>query len=1098
MKKLRQSQFYELSSSVHQHLRIMRLTLLIVLLSVSSIFANRSYSQESLVNIHLRSVSLNKVLSEIEKQSSFRFFYNRDQINTERIVDVSASKVKISEVLKKLFAGSDVAYELIDNHIVLVSKKKIITETSDAKEIVVTGTVKDKSNALPGVVVMLKGAKTGTITDLDGHFSITVPSADATLVFTFIGYKPQEVQLQGRKTIEVVMEEDSKNLEEVVVIGYGTQKKADVTSSVSSVKTESFNKGSVQDAGQLIQGKVAGLAVTLPSGDPTASTQIALRGSTTLLGTSVNPLILIDGVPGDFKTVAPQDIESIDVLKDGSAAAIYGTRGTNGVILITTKKASGDYTSTVEYSGYMSTQSIAKKLDLLTAEDYRQQIAAGTRSAADDLGSSTDWMKEITRTPFNHVHNITFRGGNKKTNFLANVNYESLQGIFKKSDNQTFTGRVDFNHFMFDDKVKINVNILSSQNKYTSTSDGGSYNGYTYRQAIIRNPTAPIKNEDGSWNENVGAFNYDNPLARLYESDGVNAAQTSRFNSNITYTPVKDLKISSLISYSKWNQTRGYYETKNNISTLRGGKNGYASNGAAQSIDRLAELTIDYSKQLGDHNVKLLAGYSYSENSYKNFWMQNWDFPTDRFSYNNIGTGLALQRGEVPVASSASETNLIGFFGRLSYNYNDRYLFLASLRKEEASQLYGTKNPWGLFPSVSLGWRITKEAFMKNQHLFDDIKLRAGYGVTGTQPSTPFLAVAMLGYDSNIMYNGTWIKGLSPTRNQNEYLKWEEKQETNIGADFSLLGGRISGNVDYYNRHIKNLLFSYGVPVPPNLVPTTTANAAEMENKGLEFAISVIPVKKKDFEWTSSVNFSTNKNKLLTLSNDLYQASSDYFTSGNTGEPISTFTHLTRVGGSIGDFYGFKVIGLGDDGRWIYEDKDGNAVPEKSFAKTFENKKVIGNGLPKYYAGWNNTFRYKNFDLSISMRGAFKFQILNYQRMYYENPNTAIYNKLRSSMDKVFGKSTLKSTDLEFNSYYIEDGDYWKIDNITLGYNLPKTGIKFIQSARIYVSSLNTMTITGYKGIDPEVGLSGLAPGIDDRDKYPTTRTFTCGINLKF
>jgi len=919
----------------------------------------------------------------------------------------------------------------------------------------------------------------------------------------------------NHSVINVTMTESTTGLNEVVVVGYGSQKIGDVTSSVSEIKADKFTQGSVIDAGQLIEGKVPGLIIISPTGDPTSTTQILLRGQTTLMGANQNPLVLIDGVPGDMKTIAPQDIKSISVLKDGSAAAIYGTRANNGVILITTQQASGGK-STIDYSSYISTQTIARHLDLSTAKDFRQQISEGYRNKNEDNGSSTDWLKEISQTPLIQSQNLVFRGGTVESNYLINLNDNTTPGIFKKSYNNTFSGRADFNQRMFDDKVKINLGLFSSSNQHNG------FNGYIYRQSMIQNPTSPVKNPDGTWFQEINKFEYDNPVSDLMESNGQTNETNSRYQGSVIYTPITGLNLKSLFSYSKWNQNVGYSETKQNVSTLRDGKNGYASIGASQTIDRMAELTATYSKSFGNHNFVLLGGYSYEDNDYLTYNMTNWDYPTDIFGYSNIGLGQAINLGldTSPEYSYQSKTNLIGFFGRLTYNYDDKYLFMASVRREAASQLYGTKNPWGTFPAASIGWRLTKESFMKNQKLFNDIKLRAGYGVTGSQPSSLFLGVGQMGYSDFIYSNGGWVQTLIPSQNANPNLKWEQKQETDIGVDFSMLNNRISGSFDYYNRTINGLLFDYSVPSPPNLYNITEANVGKMQNKGIEIGLNFIPITTSNFEWNSSVTFSTNSNKLLSLSNALYTSSTNYIEIGNTGPPVQTFTHLLRVGGSVGDFYGFKVIGIGNDpsdkanyGQWIYEGSDGKPEKYSDFTHSFGDKRVIGNGLPKYYLGWTNSFRYKNWDFSITQRGAFKFQIANMARMMYENPTYTQYNLLKSAFNKVFGKTLLQSPQ-EFNSYYIENGDYWKIDNITLGYTIYNTGNKYIKSIKIYGSVLNAFVITGYKGIDPEVSLrngtvsaqqginviptSGLDPGIDQRDTYPTTRTFTLGINVSF
>lgn len=1047
------------------------------------------------VSFSTNKVTLKSAFEKIEKASKYKIAYNSSQLNANRSVTLSKKSDDVFGMLTQLLKGTNCTYKLEGNYIIIKPQQKAQTS---GKKVKVRGVIKDETGEpIIGATVRVKGQSEGTVSDFDGNFTLDVTD-DNTLQISYIGYQTQEFAVGKQHHFSIVLEEDKKILNEVVVIGYGTQKKGDITSSVGSVKSEDFTAGAINDAGQLIQGKIAGLSVTNPSGNPVGGTEISLRGNTTILGASTNPLILIDGVPGDFNTVAPEDIESIDVLKDGSAAAIYGSRGTNGVVLITTKKSKGNNINEVQYSGYLSLSTIAKKPDFCDADDYRQQIKDGLRDAAWDLGDNTNWIDAITRTGLSHVHNISFKGGNAQTNYIFNVNYRNLQGIFKRSDKEEFQGRAEVNHSMFDDKLRFNFQLLGNQTGYTATSDGGSFNTYSWRQALIHNPTEPIKNADGSWHENTGIFNYDNPVSRIYECDGEQKISQTRFSSNITLTPIKELTLNALFSYDKINQEGGYYETKKHISNVRDGMNGYASTGGSSTVTKLVELTAQFHKNFGDHTIQALAGYSYQESTYSNQYERNYNFPTDLYSWHNIGVGQALKEGLGTEYSYWLDTNLIGFFGRLNYNYKNRYLLMASVRHEAASQLAGTDKPWGTFPSVSLGWRITEEKFMKNQKVFDDIKLRAGYGVTGSQPSQSFLGVPLLGYGDYYLYNGQWIRALQPTQNSNDKLKWEEKHEYDIGADFSVLNYRLNVSVDWYYRLIKGLLYDYSVPSPPNLYTTTRANVGEMSNNGLEIMVNAIPVQTKDFKWETTITFSTNSNKLKSLSNDLYQTSSDYFMTGWIEEPIKTESHIVRIGHKVGDIYGFKVVDVDESGKWIYLDKNGNRVNYDDFTHSFEDKQILGNGVPKWYLGFNNQFRYKNFDLAINMRGAFGFQIMNGMRMFYENRSRQDWNRLRSAYDKVFGKAVLNTLcSEEFNSYYVENGDYWKIDNITLGYSFSKIN-KWIKTLRLYASVNNAITITGYKGIDPEVSTSGLAPSYDNRDSYPHTRAFTFGMNVTF
>ncbi|WP_448788945.1 TonB-dependent receptor [Bacteroides graminisolvens] len=1070
----------------------MKITLFLLFLCTFSAFAVDAHSQNARVTIHKVQVPLEDILNEIESQTDYLFLYT-NEIDVDKKATVKVKSQPVSQLLNGLLAKSGITYQMEGTHIIL-SEKKVEEHQALPDKIKVTGTVKDANGeGIIGASVVEENTTNGTITDISGNFVLTV-SDNAVVKVSYIGYVAQQVKAVQGKPLNIVLREDTKTLDEVVVIGYGIQRKGDVTSSVASIKSEDFSKGAVKDVGQLIQGKVAGLAITNPSGDPTSGTQIKLRGTNTIGGANTDPLVLIDGVPGSLSTVAPEDVESVDVLKDGSAAAIYGTRGTNGVILITTKQAKGAQINSVEYNGYVSTSQIVKKLDMLTADEFR------TMYPTEDHGANTDWLEEITRTPLTHVHNLSLQGGNSSTSYIANLNYKSGQGIMLKSGIESFQGRIEILHKMFDGKLQLKFGMIGKKNQFSSTSSAGSFNGYAYRQAILRNPTDPVKNEDGTWYENLNKFEYENPVARLEESTGNVKNTEMRYLGNIIYNPLKDLKLTAMMSYVRSNRNHGYSESLEHISALRDGYFGWSSVGANTRMEKLFELTALYSKSIKDHKFSVLGGYSYNETDYEDMYFANYGFQDDYFGgWHNIGIGSALKLGKADASSSKSTTNLVGFFGRATYSYLDKYLLMASLRYEGASQLWGTDNEWGIFPSVSLGWRITQEAFMKEQRLFDDLKLRVGYGVTGSQPANPFLGIAMLKYDKYAYVDGKWVQTIVPASNANPDLKWEEKRETNIGLDFTMLKGRLSGTIDLYNRDVEGLIYNYTVPTPPNFYPTTTANGGKMQNRGIEVLLNIVPVIAKDFEWNTTFTFSTNSNKLKSLDGSVFKTDYDYFDTGWLAEPVKTSSHRVQVGEKIGNFWGFKVVDVDNNGKWIYEDKDGKLVPYDEFSRAPEEKKIIGNGLPQMYAGWNNYIQYKNFDLSISMRGAFNFDIINEARMYYENSkNSRLENRLQSVNNKIFGKTMLsKEVDPEFNSYYVEKGDYWKIDNVTLGYTLKNVG-KYIKSIRLYGSILNALTITGYDGVDPEVSASGLNPGYDSRDQYPSIRSFTFGVGFKF
>lgn len=962
----------------------------------------------------------------------------------------------------------------------------------------ISGSIKDAEGVpLAGVTVQEKNISNGTASDFDGNYQITTTAADAVLMFSFVGFKTQEIPVQGQSSINVVLEEDQESLSEVVVIGYGTQRRADVTSAVSTVKSKDFIQGNVNDAAQLIQGKVAGLSVSTPTGDPTKGAQIMLRGIASLNG-STAPLVLVDGVPGSLGTVAPEDIASIDVLKDGSATAIYGTRGTNGVIIITTKNAGANMTPTIDYTSFVSFSSISNTLDFLDADGLRQKYKEGytfVGANLEDFGSTTNWLDEITRNAVSTVHNVLFRGGNKTSNLTASINYRNNEGVFIKTDNKEYTGRIDVNHSMFDDKLKSNFSVIVSEQTFFTGGDGYSFDPYVYRQALIRNPTEPIKNEDGSWFERDIYF-YDNPVGFLEETIGQNRYRNMRFTGSLTYSLTDDLNIKGLFTRKGNSNIRGFYQTKDHVSTTKNGIEGFASRGTDDYVGNYGEFTANYDKKFGQHKVTALLGYNYEDNVNEGFYATNRNFPTDAYTYNKLEIGQGLPLGEAGMGSYKNSDKLIAFFGRVTYNYDDRYLLMASLRHEGSSR-FGADHKWGNFPGVSVGWRINEEEFLKDNSWIDNLKLRAGFGITGINAGRSYQSLSSLDYDSYFFSNNRWVRQLIPQRNPNPDLRWEKKEEVNLGLDFDLFGGRVSGSLDYYNRTTKDALYDYDVPTPPYVYNEITANVAEISNSGFEALLNIVPVKSENFQWNTNFTYSTNANKLVSLSNDKFRTTNDFFYAGYTGEPIQTSTHIVKVGEPIGDFYGLKSVDVTDGGEFLIETPEGEIIPVGESSSS--DRQILGNGLPKHYLSWNNSIQYKNWDLNVNMRGAFSYQILNFSRMFYENPNIN-YNTLESAFDKVYGKAVL--TDVQrYVSYYIEDGDFWKIDNVTLGYTIPTDAISFIQNFRIFATGLNLATITGYKGIDPEVNRTdddGLSPGNDQRDKFPTTRTFTLGINLTF
>jgi TonB-linked SusC/RagA family outer membrane protein len=1082
---------FRLPAVVSQSLLIMKLTL-IFLITIFLQVSNASYGQR--ITYKSTNISIEKFLKVIKAQTAYKVLYTEEILKGLDNVSLDLKNVTVEEALNDCFEHKPLTF-FIDKNVIVI-KAKADAAAPQYAPATLTGQITDTGNKpVPGVSIALKGTSLGTVSAADGSYQLKVPDNRGTLVFSSIGYTRVEVVLDGQTTVHnVQLKEEAKTMNEVVVVGYGTQRRGEITSAVASVKAEDFVKGSVTDAGQLIRGKVAGLSVITTDGNPTGTSQLNLRGITTLnAGTS--PLVIIDGVPGTLTTVAPEDIESVDVLKDGSAAAIYGTRGTNGVILITTRKSKGKGAPSLELNTYFTTQRITKRLDFFTADQYRQLVKEG-KPGATDYGASTNWLDEITQKPLSQVYNISLKGSNETSNYIVNLNYRNLNGIIKKSDNQILYPRIEVNHKMFGGLLKLNANLSGYEQSFFSGQDGGSYRPDVYRNAITYNPTDPVRNASGGYTEHTDKTEYANPVSLIEQTSGLIQNSNLRTIGSATLTPIDGLDITALGSRDLTNSTRGYYESKLHYSTLHDGKNGYASRGASRIEENLIELTANYKKTIGDHNFSALAGYSWRNTDNQNFYMQNWDFPTDDYSYNSLQSGLALKRGEAVDYSYRSQNKLIGYFFRLNYAFRDKYLLMASIRREGSSK-FGENHKYGNFPAVSVGWNAKKESFLINNSFISTLKFRAGYGITGTEPASPYLSLNRINFDTYTLINGQWVQVINPSTNANPDLRWERKKELNIGLDYGFLDNRITGTIDWYKRTTNDLLFNYPVATPPYLYNTITANAASLENKGIEVGLNIAAIRGHDFVWNTSANYSHNVNKILSLSDKNFQLASGYFDSGTTGEPIQQSISRTQIGQPIGNFWGFKSIDIDAKGHWIIQGKDGK--PKSIDDQQADDKQIIGNGLPKHYLNWNNSFAYKNFDLNITMRGAFGFQILNTARLVYESPVMLTRgNLLSSAYNNIYGKRPLADDQsLNYLSYYVENGDYWKIDNVTLGYTL-KLNKPYLKSVRLYASASNLKTFTGYKGIDPEVNIIGLTPGVDDRNRYPATSTYTLGAFLTF
>lgn len=965
--------------------------------------------------------------------------------------------------------------------VIAIAAMTLFAAKAYAQEIAVKGTVTDsEGNPLVGVAVIQSGTTNGVLTAEDGSYSISV-SPDATLEFSCMGWSTVTLPASdGRALASVALEEENLMIDGTVVIGYGTIRRSTLANSVTTVRSEDFVQGAVASPLQMLQGKVAGLSVATTSGDPNGSgPQMMLRGVSTLMANS-EPLIVIDGITGgSMNNVTQDDILSIDVLKDGAAAAIYGTQGNNGVILITTKRGKRE-NSSILYHGYASVESISNRIEVFSAEEYRNlKETTGGIFVPVDAGADTDWSDYAFRTAINHYHNLSINGGNERSNYYANISYNSRQGIMRGSGLNKLNMSVGTNQSFFNDKLKISANLSNIIAKGTQVSEEDAYLG-----TLVSNPTYPVYNEaTGSYQTFAGVTN---PARCVNEFREDIKWDEMAATGKITYSPIESLTFTAVGGMKIFSHFNGSYATKDFSAT---DMNGMAWRNTSYNATYNGELYGQYSKRFGKHDVTAVAGYSYYSYSGESFSGYNYDFPTDVFEYNNIGLGLALKEGNATMSSNRTMNRLISFFGRVNYSYADRYIVALSLR-EDGSSKFGPNNRWGTFWSASGAWRISQEGFMQDADWLDELKLKFSYGVTGVEPSSAYLSQMTYTYSDPVSMGGKYIWTISPSAVANPDLKWEEKHEYNVGVDFSMFRSRFSGSLDFYLRDTHDLLYSYSVPMPPNLASTIYANVGSISNRGVELMLSGEPVRTKDFSLNITGNVSYNENKILSLSNEHYQR--DFMEVGSTGAPVQKSTHIVKEGGAVGDFYGWKSTGIKKNGVWIV---DGGSYGSD------EARQVIGNGIPKINAGLSVSMAYKGFDLSFSLRGAFLYQVLNQYRMLWETwQKGQQYNFPKTILEKPYGGEygITTSTPPSYVSYYVEDGDFMKIDNVTFGYNFKFKPDCAVKTLRLYLSGLNLYTFTGYKGIDPEVSFSGLAPGIDYISNYPTTRTVSFGVKLGF
>ena len=951
-----------------------------------------------------------------------------------------------------------------------------------------------------GANVIEKGTTNGTITDLDGNYTLTVNNLkNAVLQVSYIGYNTVETPVKGQKTLDVKMASSVVNLGEVVAIGYGTQTRKEITGSVANVSQENFNKGVNRDAADLLQGKVAGLQITSGSGDVTRDSQIRLRGTSTLQNDQ-GPMIVIDGVPGgDMSTVSPSDIESISVLKDASSAAIYGSRAAGGVILITTKRGSGAKT-TINYDGYLTVSGVANKPDMLNAQEWREinKQLGNDISVYDKYNADSDWFDALLRTGVSQNHSLSLSGGSSKSNYRASYTYLDRKGIARDNWMKRHSFRFQFQQRAINDRLRIGLTGAG-----TLTDSQGTFGDY-FIAAYNNPPVIPIYNEDGTYfTGNDNAYNQGNMVKAQDENYKLKKNNYFYGQGDLQFEIIQGLNVKANLYKSRFSSDNSNWESPDNA--LGGGSGnslGDSSNGYARrsnfSWDReLMEWTANYNRAFGaeeKHKLDALLGYSWESNAYQSQSSMATNFAIASMGANSIQTGNDLKIGNV--TSSKNEYKLISFFARAHYSFDERYMITATVRRDGSSK-FGANHKWGWFPSVSAAWGLSQEGFMKDIKWISDLKLRAGWGVTGNQDGLmPYKSLELYQAYGTYYDNGGSSTAFTITQNANPDLKWEETAMFNIGIDFSLFNGRLGGTIEYYDKKTSDMLYNYSVPTPTYVYDKIAANVGDMSNKGIEVMLNLDVIRNKKFSWNTSINLAHNKNKITKLSNDLYSTDRVY-----VGDPwirgaSGVTSHIVEEGYPVGQFFMLKCEGIDSNGKFIMVDLNGDGQISD------DDRTYCGSAQPDLTFGWNNTFSWNRWDASFFIRGSLGQKVLNNPRAAYGN-NTYVAGANAMKGDDL----TLLRENSRVCSYYLEDGSYARLDNMSIGYTFDTKKIDWLDKARIYVAAQNLFVITGYSGLDPEVEVfrgeasdnnAGLDPGIEPRNYMPKARSFTFGVNLTF
>jgi TonB-dependent starch-binding outer membrane protein SusC len=1097
--------------------RLMLYGIFVQSLFISMLSAGDIAAQESIYEIRLNVYQQDKTVSQffkyVEKKTDFKFTYNSDQVDLNSKVSIDATDTSLGDILEEVSQKAKVNFRRVDNNI-HVSKKENASEQVEevisvfAADLPISGKIYDENgDPLPGATIVVKGTSVGSISDATGSYSLLAPDGASTLIVSFVGYQSQEVAIGGQSTIDVRLEADIQALQEIVVVGYGAVKKADITGSVAQVKSEELQAIPVFNVEQALKARAAGVQVIQNSGQPGDRIEVRIRGGNSMIGSN-QPLYVVDGfaMTGGIDFLNPADIESIDILKDASATAIYGARGANGVVIITSKRGKANEKGRIEVNSSYGVQNAINRYDLMNAKEYaviaNEWLKNGGQQPYFDVNAvqnpGTDWQDAILRAAPIQTHTVSFSGGSEKTRYSVSGNYFGQDGILINSGAKRGSMRMNLDN-QLNDWLKMGLNLNLSRRQETGVPVNNGYRGTSVLSAAASAPpTLSVYDENGLPTRieraySFGSVDMRNPMI-LAQNQSQSLANNVVGNANFEVKLTDELSVKTLVGIEYAYSLNDYYSP-----VIFENDRGSASQTNYYRSSFLNENTLRYNKTFNDvHNLSVVAGYTYQTDMNRNSSIGVSGFSNNTTRNYNLGAAETIGTP----SSGISEWVLASWLARANYSFDDKYLLTVSMRTDGSSR-FGINNKWALFPSAAIGWRISEEDFMRDVTVVSDLKVRASYGITGNTAVSPYQSLDRMNSVRTIYAEQNFAIGFSPSGISNPDLRWETTAQMDIGLDFGMLDNRLRVTVDYYKKNTTDLLAS--VPLPPSVgFGSILQNIGEIENQGFEFTVNT-DILTRAVTWDVTGSFSTNKNKVVEIA-----GGSDILSAGQFA--LWSSTNIAREGEPLGSFFGYLEDGLTDQGFIKYKDLNDDGVINSL------DRTILGKPNPDFFYGLNSHLTYKNFDLNVFFEGAYGNQIFNATNGTNLNSFQRGTNQFRDLIGNYWTEENpdpnakypkiSSATAIDISDRFIEDGSYLRLKSIKLAYNLPvkNWGMNWADQAQIYVSGTNLLTFTKYTGLDPEVNTKGgdssnIASRLEmghDQSSYPNAKMSSIGLKINF